>query len=351
MRRFSTLAWNGLKIALCGAVIAAIAVTFVVFGPQGEVEDAEADIFWFGPSSLQDSKHQRFVDLLDDQGFSEPQPYDWNGNILFFSHGETTESPRQVAARMQEAFLRDGINDRIFPVPPDPTALGDESATAAERAYAALAAEEFFTGGMIPIVDTGDHVAFTSVEVAAKGGNLDNLDEMFVILGLLPQHLGISSIFNNMRYVEIFRPEGSRKTQKIAVFGDEKVNFNRFQPGTGGAMPHRGADDTVPSCPGCERTSRFSGMESQDGFEMQSFDSPDTVDGVLAFYTRAMLVRGWELSSGADVTRFLDHFYPPSVMEERTGDVAVFARGSEVVHVHAYPAARGGAQVNVFQGK
>ena len=348
MKWLPSMLWNGAKIAACGAIIAAIAMGFVILTPQGDVDRADADIFWTGPSSLQTSKQDLFIDLLDDQGFSEPQPYDWNDNIVYFSHGQTDESPRQAAARLQEAFLREGINDNVFPVAPDPSAMADETATVDEKAYATLAAEEFFSGGMIPVVDTGDHVAFTSVEVAADGGNIDNLDELQWILAELPEHVGAPSIFNNIRYVEVFRAEGQSQTQKIAVFGDEKVNLNLFQPGTGGVGRQVDSDDRVPACIGCERNSRLSGMEDQSGFEMQSFNSPDTVDGVLAFYRRAMLTRGWEMSSSADILGMVSGLQ--EMTQDREGDAAIFVRGNRIVHIHAYPADRGGTHVNIFQG-
>lgn len=347
-----TIGWNGIKIAVCGAVICALAMGFVVLTPDGEVESADADIFWTGSSLLQDSKQDRFVDLLDDQGFSEPRAYDWNGNVVYFAQGQSTDSPRQVAAQLQEAFLRQGINDNALPLPPDPEALGDESADAAEKAYAVLAMQEFFSGGMMPVVDTGDQVAFTSVEVAAEGGNVETLDELLMLQQALHERgYGNSALFKNFRYVEAFRPQNSRKTQKIAIFGDENTNFMNFLPGAGGEVDHRSKEDVVPACPGCDRVSRLSGLESEEAFEMASYNSPDTVGGVLDFYQRALLVRGWEVSSGVDVVDNVAGLQMPYNPNATGGDMKVFRRGNHAVHVHAYRGDRGSTHVNVFRGK
>lgn len=349
LNSLKTIGWNGVKIAFCGAIIAAIGLGFIVLTPQGEVEEADADIFWFGPGSLQDSKHERFVSMLDDEGFSEPQPYEWNGNIVYFSQGQTSESPRQASLRIQEALQREEINNRVYPVAPSPTAFEDPSADPAQKAYSALAMDEYFSGGMIPVIDTGDHVALNGVEAAVKGGNVDHLDQFKLLRNNAPVS-DQSALFNNIRYVEFFRPQGSRTTQKIAIFGDENMDLRQFQPGGGGFNAHRGAEESVPACPGCERITQFSGMESQAGNEIETYDSPDTVDGVIDFYHRALSVRGWEASTGMEKVQALRAKTMPQYADGREGEMAAFIRGNETVQIHAYPAQGPGSSVSVVRG-
>lgn len=343
-------AWNGAKITLCGAIIAAIGFAFVILTPQGEIDEADADIFWFGPGSLQDSKHERFVDMLDDQGFSEPQPYEWNGNMVYFSHGQTSESPREVSSRLQEALVREGINDRSYPIPADPNVFQDPSASRLQLAYSALAMEEYFSGGMVPIIDTGDYVALNGLEAAVEGGNVQHLGELRELMWSAPT-VDAAMLFNNIRYVEAFRPRGSRTTHKIAIFGDENMDLRQFQPGGGGFNVHRSAEDAVPACPGCQRVSQFSGLESQAGSEIETYDSPDTTDGVISFYHRALLARGWRVSETMQEVQQMRAMHGPYRPDEHYGEMVAFERGEDTVHIHAYPADGAGTSVNIFRGR
>lgn len=357
MKQLQPILVTGAKLAVCGAVIAAIAFAFVVLTPAGEVDSAGADVFWIGPGA-EKSNQQRFVEMLQEEEFSEPQPYDYNGNTVYFARGQTRETPGEVAERVQQALVRKGLNERVYPVVADPTAIAtaidDEQIDRGELTYSTLAGQEFLTGGMIPIVDTGDYVALSGIETTIGDGWLQqeyDLEELPALIAQMQSYPGgdLADMVDNIRYIEAFRPRGSSTTRKVAVFGDGDLQMRNFAPAAGGQQQRN--EQSVPACPGCSRNTSFSGMGSQEDYQMQSYDSPASPDGVIDFYERAMAERGWEKSTGAGLVDRMRARRAPAGADDTTGLMRTFVRGGDMVQIHAYRGGDGTTHVNVFRGE
>ncbi len=359
MKTFSTLLLSTLKLGAAGALIAAVAFAFAVYHPDGSVGEADADIFWLGPASLQDSKQQKFIDFLDDQGFSEPQPYSYNGNTLFFSHNQTTDAPRDAAAKLQRSLVQSGINQHAYHRPPDPTIIQNfndhhDPINDREReqiAYSAMGATDFFSGGLVPVKDTGTHIAFNGVELLTQEKGATDLHEtLMAIWGSETQQL--TGIFNNFRSIEIFQPEGSSTTHKIAVFGDGDVEFENFAPGGGsygGIAPQL---EDIPPCPGCERNNEFAGLQSQADYATATYNTRASAPDVVEFYRRAMPLRGWERAMSLDIVQSIRQSNGLSWDDpDSHSDMLTYTRAGQTVHIHIEPASGPGTMVNIFSGQ
>ena len=350
MDSLKNLVWNGAKLAGCGAVIAGIAFGFAVINTEGGIGQADADVFWTGPVSVGETNQDKFLRVLQREGFSEPQAYDWNGNTMYFAHGQTSEAPRQVSMRLQERMVREGLNKHVYPAAPDAMVFEDEQASPTEVAYATMAMEDFFTGGLIPTTDTGEHIVLNGVELATdKPMDIDGQRMMKMFMSYDGDDF--ADMFNNVRYIEAFRPEGSAKTHKIAIFGDGETKLSLFQPGAGSQIDTpRGEEGLIPACPGCERNTRFSGKEGQSDYEMYTYNSPDSVENVMAFYRQALMVRGWQPSTGLAVVQQLRARIAPPEAADRKGRMEVYERNGRTIHIHVYAAKDVGSHVNIFTG-
>lgn len=340
---------NSAKVLLSVAVIVAIGFSFVILAPQGVVEEAEADVFWVGPGIGERSNQQKFLKVLEREGFSKPQPYDWNGNIIYFSHGEARGNPRTEAQKLQQAFVDEQLNEQHYPFPPSPDALEEgTSATPEETAYATMATMDYFRGAMIPVSYTEDQVAFNGVDLASDKEKLDGAELMEMFL-TFPEDRDGSELIQNFRYVELFRPEGASTTQKIAIFGDGDFKLENHQPGGGAHGTGRSLEEeTIPVCPGCQRNSRFSGLESQENYAIYTFNSPDGMDNIIRFYQQALLRRGWRPADLLENTQALQAELMPTDADELMGEMRAFLKGEQMLFLHIYPGQEKGTYVNIF---
>ena len=354
--RWKSVLKNGVKLAVCGTVVAAIGFAFIVLTPDGSVEEADADLFWTSPGDFS-TNQEKFIDVLEDQGFSEPEPYEWNDNIVYFSHGETDEAPREVSERVQRALVDVGLNEQMYPVPPNPNSI--EHAYENDRpdkeqiVYASIAAQDFVDGGMIPMIDTGDKVALSGIDTALQHGEIQDkydLDDLPAFMAMMSSYGGddMADLIENVRYVEAFRPHGSSRTQKVAMFGEEDLNLRNFTPGGGSADV---GDDLIPACPGCERNTNFAGAESQQQYRMQSYNTSHAAESVVDFYRRAMVERGWELSTGIGLVEQFRADRAPSDADDMYGEMLTFVHDSgDIAQIHVYEGDNRQTQVNVFRG-
>lgn len=346
------------KIAGCTAVITGIAFAFVVLGPEGAVERVGADIFWGG--GIEDNTHEQFLEVLQQEGFSDPQPYDYNGNIMYFAQGETTEAPRDAARRLQEALVREGVNDQVYPVPARPDVADGvlmeqvsdpDEIDEREVAYSTIAGMEYFSGGLIPIIDTGDKVAMSGVDVTVSDElqNEYDLNDFPALMAELQARSGTDAteIIDNIRYIEVFRPERSATTQKVAIFGDGDIDLSNFAPGAGSAPP---GGEVIPPCPDCRRNTSFAGLQDQSDYQMQTYNSPSAPGTVMAFYERTLAERGWQMSTGAALAQQIRGTTAPAGAADNLGETNTFVRDGHTVQIQVYNAG-GETHVNVFHGQ
>ena len=359
MKPFIHLLTSLVKLAIAGATIAAIAFAVAIYYPDGSVGQADADVFWLGPASLQDSKQQRFVDFLDDQGFSEPQPYSYNGNTLFFSHQQTDDSPRDAVSQLQKALVEADINQYSYPRPPDPSVLqnhdpNDTHIPVEDQqrvAYSAMGASDFFSGGLVPTKDTGDHIALTGVELLTQEKGATDLHETLMSIWNADTD-NPTSLFNNFRSMEVFRPQGSSTTQMIAIFGDGDVDFHKFAPGGGAYSATAPQLRDIPPCPGCERNNEFAGLQDQADYATVTYNTRSSMSDVVAFYERAMPIRGWNRALGLDIVHAIRASNNPGFDDPVLGvDMLTYSRAGQTVHIHIEPASGPGTLVNIFSGQ
>lgn len=264
--------WAGLKLAGCGALIAAIGFAIAVVGTSGEVTESHADIAWL--SSFDRSNTERFDTALDHLGHPAPSRYDLNGNAVYFSAHTSRKRPHQVMAEYQEEFRRQGLNDRVY-VDLDEQDRPDRLRTA-------------LTGGIVPFAITPERIAMRGVVTANEASNADELAQLHRVAD--NRH----EAFRAHRYIEISRPADRRHTSIVATWSDESFDFEKMLPHarTGG----QSFDATIPPCPRCTRVGRFADDERRtgQGRVQLSFLGPDTVDATRQFYARTLGSDGWQ---------------------------------------------------------
>ena len=263
----------GLKLAVAGAVICAIALTFVVLDVGGEVRESQADIFdfGFGPKPNQ----VRFQESLSAMGHPEPQVFDLNGNIIHFSVSYHDGSPHDVMRRYQEDFVNRGLNDRVFL----DLAPRDEEQRMVTR----------LTGGLAPIDIAENKVVMGGMLTKNKALTEDHLlTEELIRSGPLER-------FRGHRWVEIYRQPGSSKTTAIASWSDENFSYARMlddarteQPLVSGQF-----DSEIPACPGCTQVNSFADLKDRKGYASKVFVTSMSADQMFHFYLQAMRQRGW----------------------------------------------------------
>ncbi len=341
-----TLIVGGLKLALSGALICAIAWCFVTFdSPKGDVEKADAHILalnTFAPLS----KNQKFMTMLRDWGLEKPRAYDWNGNSVYYSMGSTKLTPLQFLSSFQHQLVDKGINKHVHTRIPKSITQSMADAPAGQkkqaRTKAAVAhferADDFFTGGLVPINVAPNHVAMAGAISKKKAkGALDFALEMIKGRQSLPATVG------QMRYVEAWRNPGDSKTTIAAVWSDDKLDMRKFAPDA--KRSDLGVDPSVPVCLGCRRRMRFAGEGKEDGYSTNVFVSRQNVQQVADFYDRALRHRGWKLAKSSRVTRLLKQ---RGVIPPTDGKLSSFAKGGQFLTVVAYPIKNGRTEVHVF---
>ncbi len=311
------------------AIIAAIAsVILTAKSPQElSVAEADADISWGGIMPLK-SNQQRFVTTLMEEGFAKPRSYDWNGNTFFFSMMETSESPAEVTARLQDGFVRNKINKKkhvtaAAPLPADALNLTAEQMPVAMKSFEHW--EEFFTGGVVPIDVTPNHITMSGSQTK---NNAKSAADMFINVA---ENGNLEDSIKSMRFIEAWRSEGSTKTTVTATWSDENLSFDKWQQ-RGQGLDYS-VDAAIPACIGCEREMRFAGEDKESGYTQTIFSGHNTVEATNRFYDQALGNRGWRPTESANVMAELKEkgFLPYDGAE-----ITTYARGKDFISVLVY---------------
>lgn len=327
------------KLATAGATIFAIGWAILVLQPTPDepVQKVDADIamLGFGPKSDQ----QKFVDALMDEGLEKPRAYDHNGNKLFFSTTTTTETPRQVLARFQRAFVEQGLNDTVHLKPPTaPSGLEEfdiEDPAVREQiakdSVPRTAWTNDYFGGIVPTQVSEKMVvmagATTNEESTNWRGFLTELRESQKAGELRDLGQGVKA----MRYMDAVR-ESPGKTRVTAVWSDDEYDIGKFA-NIGDFTDDLGGDPSVPVCPGCERLMHFKG-ETEDAYDNHAFKAPaHSMDQMLGYYREVLPPRGWKLSEADAILRRaeLRGLKPPS-----DAQMLSFSKGARFLTVVAW---------------
>ena len=295
MKKKRTSSWmlNGLKLGVTGGIICAIAFGFIAFdNPKGEISPAEADVW--SVFQKQTSKHEDFMSVLQKEGMQPPRQYDYNGNQVFFSYATTRESPNEVMLRFQEAFVREGVNSHFHPgvrEPADPMHLDPQDPEEfGIMMQGMVGADDFFTGGMVPIQNTRNKMAMVGVTTKQ---DVDSL-----IAAVVERQGGetlAEDMIGSIRYMDATREQGSLKTTITAVWSDDKLDMRKFRSEVRSEDTVHPIEFEIPTCQGCTRVARFSGTESEQHLHNLLFRSPGSIHEVTSFYDRHMGRYGWEL--------------------------------------------------------
>lgn len=322
------------KILGTFGIVAGMALGFSWYGQGGDFfGDAGADIVTssFAPKT----KQAKFVDSLQEYGFSQPRMYDYDGNTVFFSTKTTRKSPSIAAREMQEIFHKNGVNDRVYNGIPqfylDPEDKDDPEAF--EKAMGGY--EHLMSGQMVPVKWERNSVAMGGLEME---GNPDSLE----VLEAFTKGRNILEGVKRVRYVDAFRSEPTEKTSMTATWSDGDLDFDKF---ASNSRPDR----TVPACPGCDRIRRFGGSGEESPYVENVFATNHPPEKMRKFYREALKARGWELSEASALL---------SVMEEmgfkesdRGKRFDAYARAGVFLHVLTYvDPASGQTRVHVMRG-
>lgn len=284
--------WTLLKLACAGGIIFAVAMAFVTLGLGGDVSEAEADIWTVFASET--SKHEAFVETLEDEGMAPPREYDFNGNRTFFSYDTTRESPRQVMYRFQQALVENGVNRNFHATarePVEPRQVRDDDTLV--QGYAGVT--ELFTGGLIPIEVRRNRMAMIGFETPQGAEYFEDV--------LLETELGRAApedMVGAMRYIDAERDERTGETTITAVWSDEQLDLRKFDPTTPSEGTVHPFEFEVPNCPGCQRVSRLSGTEQEQGYHSLLYRSPESIARVASFFDRHMGEYGWQAEKSLD---------------------------------------------------
>ncbi len=334
-----------LKLGFSGALIFAIAAVFLVVSDDGEISEAQADLYDLQPLSIH--KHGDFERVIKDSGL-EPRPYDFNGNHVNFAVGESGLTPEQLLEHYQTRFERAGINSRVYEESMFGL-MGSDKPDATDEL--AETTSGFLSGEMVPLSITEDHVAMAGLlnAVDPDSPEFDEFREQLesqsneihdpaqlaqYIHNLSERHLPPSSqiggeiyedSIDGFRYLEAHREPGSSYTTVVSSWSDGDFDANKISdPDAHGV----GADAEVPACIGCQRDNRLEALSDDEPFVLNQFRSPfSTPDEITSFYDRAMTNRQWER---VDVDQGLSDLVPHiPELQQMPGEMANFRRGDE----------------------
>ena len=269
--------------------------------PAEPVKQAEADIALLD-FVAPETKHERFIHTLVEEGMEEPRSYDWNGNKFFFTMTKTEEKPLEVMRRFQRAFVRNGVNKKAHmtrsPRSTTPSRLHRlKQASEAQRRRSAHIYEQnlerlddFFGGGVVPTQISGDYVAMagTTSDERADGG-------FEFLLEQLRSEAPVEESVRAMRFMDARYDDKSGMTTVTATWSDEELDI----PGLAGERPMLGAsqyDPDIPACIGCERKLRFAGEGAEEAYTSTVFHGDSSPQRTMDFYDHALGSRGWALS-------------------------------------------------------
>ncbi len=319
-------------IKTTGAVAIIVAIASVILTAKSphelNIAEADADISW-GSLMPQRSNQQRFVTTLMEEGFAKPRSYDWNGNKFFFSMMETSESPAEVTARLQNGFVRNKINKKKYltaaqPVPVEGTNIKPDQIPSSMKSFEQW--EEFFTGGIIPLDVTTNSITMSGSQTK---NNAKNAAEMLINV---TENKGLEKSIKSMRFIEASKPEGSTKTTVTATWSDENLSFDKWQQRGEGL--DFSVDAAIPACIGCERDMRFAGEDKESGYKQTVFSGHNTVEATNRFYNQALGNRGWQPTESAAV---MDELREKGLIPYGGPEITNYARGKEFISVLVYP--------------
>jgi len=311
------------KLAVCGATIAAIGLAVVTLSEDGDVAQTSADIadFTLGPKN----RSEIFVDTLDRLGHSEPETFDLNGNVVYFSSAYAKGSPRALLDEYQRTFADQGFNRRTYPVPTPDVENQMELA------------QGLLTGDMIPVLVHDDHVVMAGATIENEARTVADLEKLRG--GKMPANADEwASLFKGHRWVEITRDDEFRDRSLVVSTWADDFNIRKMAPGN--TEEDVNTDPDVPACPGCTRVLSFDRLGGGKPYRHTGYVDAAGKDAAARYYLDAMTRRGWEIT---ETSRMYMKLKANMEFEGNDAHVLQFTKKDEFLTILSYPDENGAA--------
>ncbi len=303
------VAWMGIKLAVTGATIAALAFAFGVFDPDLQVQESEADIFVLDIADP--TPRTKFVEALDVLGHSKPRPFDLNGNTVFFSSKQTEDPPLMVMEDYQRTFRDQGLNKDVY--------LDINEENQDDIMLAGM------TGGMVPMMVTDEYIMLGGMETASEVRSTDDLMKLDKTHDKTKPY----EIFKSYKSVEIFKTP--HNTLVSASWSDESFNYDKMFIDS--ESEDRNVNREVPACPGCVRVTAFEDL-SENTYRKDVYVGKRSPTDMARFYDQSMRNRGWEPT---EATRAFDTIKQYADFQGDDAILRQYARGHEFLTIMTHP--------------
>ena len=347
---------NTAKVALTCLVVSSIAWGYLALHEQDEpsvVSTANADVSFFNFAAQ--SKHERFLDTLKEEGFEEPREYDWNGNKFYFTLKHSSDEPIDMMRQMQRAFVRNKVNQKAHLFKPTPFNAGfmgepgnleamlrskttkkfDEKQR--KHIYSAIektdSLTDYFNGGIVPYDVQDSFVGMRGIQLKEQEKNKDkSIGEVFKhMASTIKNGKKIDDQVSRFYNMEAFRTKGGGKTTMTAVWSQKDLDMSKYKSETNARLE---ANHDIPSCTGCVRTMDFSGQGVESSYANNMFMSKNSTPAESQrFYSIELARKGWKQS---EATHLLQELH-------RKGQIPVganvqsYAKGKEFITVVSHP--------------
>lgn len=290
------------KLAACGATIFAIGFALLTFGPKGEVQESQADVWDF--AIFERTSTAKFATSLERLGHEPPRAYDVNGNKVFFSvRSVERKRPLELVEEYQRTFVEEGLNTEQYGRP----TKGGEFA------------KRLMGGQIVPITMTRDKVVMGGGVVQGSPQSVQEWED----LKADTKTRNINEVFRGYRHITAEWDSDAKRTMVTASWSDEDFDMRRIS----GASPNpQDVDPDIPVCIGCKRAIAWETEKGDIPSKTAVFMAPLDSRNVADFYKKAMAEKGWKLSS---TNQYEQRSEGPLAFE--------FVRGEKHMHLSVVP--------------
>lgn len=314
--RFSWLT-VGLKLAACGATIAAMAVAVVTLTPEGVVQSSDADVFDIGFKP----RTQIFTDTLEAMGLDKPETFNLNGNVVYFSSAHAKGTPRRLMEEYQRKLVEHGFNRKAYGTP-QPDQESQRELT-----------EGLLLGDMIPLVVEEDHVIMAA---GTLNGEPRSHEELMNLSAPPTTREGWNELLTGHKWVEFIRNNDYDNRSLVVSTWADDFDLEKHAPGSRSADSNFNPD-MVP-CPGCSRDVSFEKLDPGKRYNYTSYSTGLGVQQSVRYYIDAMKRRGWEFN---ETSRMYQAVREQVEFEGDDAYMLQFTRRDEFMNVLAYPSEDG----------
>jgi hypothetical protein len=271
----------GVKVLASLLCVVAVAFVTLALGEDGEVQQADADIFDLFTFTSRSSSG--FEDVLAEMGHDAPQTFEINGNVMHVSVRHVRQSSvRTVVRDYQRMLFEKGVNDREY------TRTGKIANGIGSKETSRRRLMTSLRGGLVPMVIERDYARMDGVTMEA-----DPETDIGVFRALLDKHED-ENPFNGFRRIEMFRPPNSDRLTVLGIWSDDKFDYQKMLP-DGKHLGDPSLNEENPICPGCQRVHHFKDLtrvEREHGTTV--FVGRQSVEQLVSFYQLEFMGRGWK---------------------------------------------------------